>query len=715
MAEKKAEHAAQDFLADGSETVLSSETGSSVSPCATEDPLLGLILGGHYEIMSVIGSGGMSRVYKARHLLLNRDMAVKFIHPERQLDETVVQRFQREAKAAIGLNHPNIGKVTELGLSVSGTPFLVMDLIEGKSLAQLIKEEGVLDWQRVTRIGVQLCQALQHAHLQNILHRDIKPGNVMVTKSGDHEKALVVDFGIAKVLASEEEFQHLTQTGDVIGSPIYMSPEQCMGKKLDAKSDVYSLGCLLYEALSGNPPLLGTSMLETLHKHINESPAPIKNIPAALNAVVLKALEKNSDDRHEGMQQFGQELEKVLDNPKLAVKPTRKQIGDSLRIAAKRTLSLLALVVIVTVLGFYYQSRIPSARLAEMVPTSWIWIVGRKLNSDSHSWVSFRRNSQYFENPFAFEKTTMVALKEATDLYGEQLQVNRQNDPPTIFVDQAESLGSYKDVVKSLNSMKICIPWAQSHLPGCSSLIARFHKIEADAYFRLRNFTLAKSEYQLALSGLAKTGEHPKCYAEALSRYADCLYFQHNWEEASKWFEKALAEWRTVEASAKDYAEVPIDYALSESRLGDCYRSNHQFAKATSHYRNAAEYWEATKEIQQLAMAHFYLAYMEFLRQQGLAEEPKAIDTYPFSFSKRFGVIYFEGCDRAEKLVKDAFYSLSYGGLLLQDIYALKYNHFEITSRLPREIFDKISALVQVHDSSRGNWPLLGDIKESSL
>lgn len=281
--------------------------------------LIGKIVNEQYQIINAIGYGGMSVVFKAKDLKLGKFVAIKMLLPHLMLQTHNMQRFQQEAQSASALNHPNVVGIHNYGETETGQPFLVMDLIEGTSLSSLIKKEGHLPVDRALNIFIQLTSALTHAHEHGVVHRDLKPSNVLLCEqNGVTDICKIVDFGIAKLLPHEgRDAVSLTQTGDVFGSPLYMSPEQCKGEKLDQKSDIYSMGCLMYETLSGNPPHTGNNMLEVLYRHMNEVPKDFKSlklgisIPQRLEAAIFKALAKEPGNRQSSMQSLHDELRQI--------------------------------------------------------------------------------------------------------------------------------------------------------------------------------------------------------------------------------------------------------------------------------------------------------------------------------------------------------------------------------------------------------------------
>ncbi len=291
------------------------------------------------ELLECIGEGGMSSVYKARHLVMNKIFAVKLLNPYLTAKQNNLKRFQQEAKAASILNHPNIITVHDCGVTHDNHAFLVMDYIDGTSLADVLEQQFKIAPERAIPIFIQTCDALAHAHVHGIIHRDLKPSNIMLLKEGDQTYVVkIVDFGIAKLLDTTdigEGNQHLTQTGDVFGSPLYMSPEQCTGNQLDKRSDIYSLGCTMYQSLTGKPPLAGSNAFDTMRKQLHEMPAAIvgeKSENALLkrmNAIIMKCLAKEPQERYQDMSHVRHDLVLARDEPD-AVWRLRSLAGNSL-------------------------------------------------------------------------------------------------------------------------------------------------------------------------------------------------------------------------------------------------------------------------------------------------------------------------------------------------------------------------------------------------
>ena len=237
----------------------------------------GEILAGKYRVISILGKGGVGTVYKVEQTFLKIELALKVLDGKGAFNDVQVRRFQNEAKATFSLSHPSLVKVHDFGILENDQPYLVMDYVPGKTLAEYIKEHGALSQEMIGKVFPQACFGLAYAHQQSIIHRDIKPNNIMLVDGvnlGAEGSVKIVDFGIAKV-GSEEggEIQTLTKTGEIFGSPLYMSPEQCSGEQIDFRTDVYSLGCVLFEALTRTPPLVGSNALRTMMLHQSQ-PAP---------------------------------------------------------------------------------------------------------------------------------------------------------------------------------------------------------------------------------------------------------------------------------------------------------------------------------------------------------------------------------------------------------------------------------------------------------
>jgi serine/threonine-protein kinase len=267
------------------------------------DPLLGQTLAGKYLVEKLIKRGGMGAVYQGKHVLMDKTVAIKVLRPALAVDDDVVARFSREAKAASRISHPHAVSVTDFGESENGIVFLVMEYLEGRTLKEIIRSEGAMPLTRVVEIIRQVTGALDAAHGQGVVHRDLKSDNIMVSQTNGGDWAKVLDFGIAKIQQPKGVLDpEITAANLVIGTPQYMSPEQCsQTQPLDARSDIYSLGVIIYEMLAGRVPFTGESATMIMMQHVQDSPPSVlatrRDLPPAVDGVITRALAKVPADR----------------------------------------------------------------------------------------------------------------------------------------------------------------------------------------------------------------------------------------------------------------------------------------------------------------------------------------------------------------------------------------------------------------------------------
>lgn len=348
--------------------------------------MIGRIMGNRYELLKQLGGGGMAIVYMGRDTLLNRLVTVKMLRPEFTSDEDFIQRFRREAQAVASLSHPNIVSIYDVGLE-DKVHYLVMEYVEGDNLKNQIRELGVVPVDRAVEIARQISEALQHAHENNIVHRDIKPQNILITRGG---RAKLTDFGIAR----EATTATLTQTDTIVGSVHYLSPEQARGDTADARSDIYSLGIVLYEMVTGVLPFRGETPIGVALKHIQESPAQPSSlnpsVSSGLERVINRAMNKNPMDRYQSAKDMAADLERLsglraveprqeVDEFATRVIPTVRSSQDSRPdVDSKKAgrqrrplilwAGLVLLVLIIVGAGaFWYYVNVPEVSIADVV------------------------------------------------------------------------------------------------------------------------------------------------------------------------------------------------------------------------------------------------------------------------------------------------------------------------------------------------------------
>lgn len=346
------------------------------------DPFIGKLIGDKYKIDEILGVGGFSTVYKAVQSNLRRSVAVKILNAEFVAKPDKIRRFQNEAEMISTLVHTNVATVYDYGVLAEGQPYLVMEYAPGKTLSAVLSECKLMSPERAVEIFLQVCDGVIAAHSKGLIHRDLKPSNIVLLQSDDNvDRVKILDFGLAKVI-SEEAGQHenLTLTGEVLGTPAYMAPEQCMGTAVDARSDVYCFGCVMYEVLSGRLPLDGETSYEVMHKHINESPISLSKsgapVPPRLVRIVSKALQKDPDDRYQNFE----DLKDALIGVEPAISSELKSIlfsGSNVKLSKKKKalkkkillvawISLWVVIGVSGLLGYEHWHRLHNVEISKM-------------------------------------------------------------------------------------------------------------------------------------------------------------------------------------------------------------------------------------------------------------------------------------------------------------------------------------------------------------
>ena len=324
---------------------------------------------GRYRILEKVGVGGMGTVYRAEHMVLHKQLAIKVLRTELLNDSNAMARFEQESRACAALAHPNLVSVFDCGINQLGQPYLVMEFLSGLSLHEIVKESGALPVAKFLPVFIEATDGLAYAHNNGVIHRDLKPSNILVNpdpRGGEITK--IVDFGVAKIEDFGGEFQMLTRTGEVFGSPAYMSPEQCRGNRVDQRSDIYALGCVMYEALCGKQAFKGANIITIMNKQMDTVPPPParldgKNIPIELQNLIMKCLQKDPDDRFQSMAELHQEL-KAAEQRLLLNQPV--SIGP-LRLPSATVPILVSLAVLASIVS--YPSLMPGGSLRGLAST----------------------------------------------------------------------------------------------------------------------------------------------------------------------------------------------------------------------------------------------------------------------------------------------------------------------------------------------------------
>ncbi len=345
---------ANDTNESGKEANLAEKICAGEEPVQEIDLLIGAVFAKKYRVIEKLGSGGMGAVYKAEHMLMGRTVALKLLHKYLAANASYLKRFRREAQVASKIVHPNAITLYDFGIE-DETPFLVMEFVGGQTLKSLLQTEGKLSASRVGNILRHIAGPLSEAHRLGIVHRDLKPDNILVTSSTNGvDTVRVLDFGIAKMVGfvSGEKGVVSTQTGVFMGTPQYMSPEQAMNKDVDSRSDLYSLGIILYEMITGEVPFVSDSAVELLFQHVHGEPKPLRQLKGdtaaikAINSVLLKALEKDPTKRYQTVEQLVAEYERIVESKIPVPISSRARTPSRLRPVAigGAALGLLALI-----------------------------------------------------------------------------------------------------------------------------------------------------------------------------------------------------------------------------------------------------------------------------------------------------------------------------------------------------------------------------------
>jgi serine/threonine protein kinase len=581
-----------------------------VSPIR-KDEWVGRTLAGKYEVVEMLGKGGMSAVYKVKHVILGKPYAVKMLHPHMVANGTALERFRTEASAAAKLTHPNIITIHDYD-DEEGHPFQAIDYLEGVSLADEIRKCGRLEPVRALNVFVQACSALAHAHEMNVIHRDLKPSNIMlIEKDGVKDVVKLVDFGIAKVMPQEgEAVQQLTQTGEIFGTPLYMSPEQCLGQKLDTRSDIYSFGCLMYETLVGRPPLAGSTVFATIQKHVDETPKSIKEelndsssrLIASLDAIIAKTLAKQPSQRQQSMHELLDELTEAKRGARAGVvtllmremqvlwirlEPLRKRTPMHLVVPLFITMSLLFVAT-----SFIWQSQTVTIKHYEA--QAW-----PQFSPEAMVWGTFGQNNE----------TLALASLSYSQLRKRVVDSINAADPETAaryemsLVAPFAKNGNYAQAASEAKSLKEQFDQLERRKPdfdpyelmpkGASRPdVAQELMFIGDACYQARDWPLAEYFFEKAVDELAGEGQHLN--KRINMKIGDCKFQQHDFEGADQYFHRAAGV--ATEAYAPKIFDITDD-AYSEDRaawmgkVGDISIAKGYLEQALQAYRAATVEW----------------------------------------------------------------------------------------------------------------------------
>lgn len=598
------------------------------------DEFEGNMLAGKYNVTRKIGRGGMGAVYQATHVLMERVVAIKVVRANyANSDPVSLQRFRLEAKASSCLSHPNIMTVYDFGITDDGIAYLVMDYIDGVGLDVILRREGFLSPRRAISIFTQACNALAHAHDKGVVHRDLKPSNLMLVQDEyGNETVKIVDFGIAKMLPGRaRSAEVLSDGGQVVGSPLYMSPEQCMDDDQDGRSDIYSLGCLLYEALTGFPPITDKHVLGIMYKHLNEparpfaTSAPERNIPTALETVVLKALAKNPENRHQSMREFEAELKRVMATLDAAAESEARYVdgADGIDPVEQHYLRKLRsateqfgnesteIVPFMHQLADYYVSRHKAAQAESQLRGAVELLVNRYGPWDIRVAEPVLRLAELYRNG--------GRLDDAEPLYRDLLDIKRtalgksHPDIPFVMLRLAELYFATSRLDKAYKTYSQCLRIAESIFGpndpvlsaiviGLAAVLMQMEKFDYSAWLYHRALEL--NEYNLGPAHPAVIG--PLVALGVVYRKLE------QWDEA----EQALR--RAVHVHHENYDQETTEIAHALWLLAEIYSYRQMHDEAEELYDRVLQYFEANNSDADF-VAQLYNTYgVHFVRNQKL-------------------------------------------------------------------------------------------------
>lgn len=612
-----------------------------------------------FEVTSRIGVGGMGTIYKVSDKSNNRICALKVLRPELTRSNATKRRFLNEAKVASSLSHPNIIQILDYGVIDEDTPYLVMEYLDGQTLSQILANESIISEARVLQLFIQIAEALAYAHLKGVTHRDVKPSNIIVLKDESGvERPTIVDFGIAK-FSDGRTTATITQTGQVFGSPYYMSPEQCRGEAVDPRSDIYSLGCVLHECLSGRPPFCSDSAVKTMIDHLTESPPKLTDrnpqLSKQIEKLVLTCLEKRKTKRYQTMSDVMRDLKNLRDGQPLQFGSKTRLRLPSRKFQVAGAALLLLILVKETNLQYHWIRWNMERDIAQLqkpitgieLTDSYIWLWADYPQNDPHKTMSpaqekaleiLKKRINSTRDP-AQRATALMQLSLA--LEEKKRQSGGTPGPELLFS------GASEYARQAVALMKASTKFSQKDI-----LKARF--IHAQILFRETMPT--NGMYDLLSKNLATTEEPGRALLNQLSAIEEELkrsdsnssrsppllddvlllegnvfFFLREFEHASEKYETAFAmddgnmppshgftPIDPLDAEPTDRFTVPEtwvsseDFALAQARCGDCYRSDKQLSRAIAAYRNAVKYWENNKhDDRNLALASAFLESLE--------------------------------------------------------------------------------------------------------
>lgn len=549
-----------------------------------------------WELLELLGEGGMSRVYKARHKVLNRLAAIKVLLPELVSETHHVKRFEQEARALSTLDHPNIVHIHDYGFSPNGRAYLIVDLIDGESLEDRLNKSGKLSVDEALPIFYQICSAVGHAHEKKVWHRDLKPGNIMLVKGEDgQDQVRIVDFGLSKLRADVEGGpKSLTRVGDIIGTPFYMSPEQCGGKELDHRSDIYAMGCLMYATLTGAPPFPDGAVMEVLNKHLSEPPAPM--VPHGspdsplkrLDTITRKCLAKNRDKRYQSMKDLLDDLRPVTPHSREYWESQAKRVNKLHERPNRRRQIGIALVAALVMVagsffsGLYFHARRAQAGIDYRNRSLWVAIEPKSVREEP----DFEQKRQHVVKAVELaKKSPSFTKRQMAEAFNKLAHFYEHNGH---FSDAAQWYGRVRDVYADAHGpTSLDVATAQKNIGVCQVNTGLLEDAET-------SLTSSVNLMKLNLREPDQSSEmiytHPKA-DELLTplRLLEAIHSRNNE------LDKATAECREIWSIYRNITGHETEKLLWLSEAADLSRRRMEFSQSEKLYGRVLAGWRKLK------------------------------------------------------------------------------------------------------------------------
>lgn len=592
------------------------------------DSLVGQVVDDTYELIALLGSGASGAVYKARHNKIDRLSAIKILHASAAADEQASKRFTREARTTSKLEHDNIITVSAFGIW-QGRPYLVMEYLEGESLASLLKRKGKLDPTWCRQHFAALADALAYAHEQGVVHRDVKPSNIIVCEKG----LKLIDFGIARIMNPDASGskERLTAVGSAIGSPLYMSPEQCLGADADKQSDIYGLGCVMYECLSGQAPFQGESSLDIMNQQVNIVPPDLSTGDRELNQTVKMCLQKDRQDRYQLSNLLAEDL-RASHRRHLPSSGNKRQPRQLVVAAALTTVVLLAVTLLAT------SALWPSSPKAQDQPVPFTALRIKEINEHAPKYSTYMQD----DVPMADKATFVSRLVASTKLARTPLELRAAWYPARDFLGQlSEQPGAQAYVQQILDEADVLyavrydVP-NYTNLEGAKVLaiklkakllVHRLAEVKSDLRLIIKSIERSNSVMRpsycydlgtrLVKAGLLEEGRHvyelgllpargyKNEYTAALHHYlAEAAFKLNQPDQALKHLQACLAADKKYPRTA---GFVPEEGGIYR-HTGLAYAQLHDFGRARAHLGRALQYFKDHKRTDMEVVTAFELA-----------------------------------------------------------------------------------------------------------